>query len=65
MPCFATPDVEVPVNVEILVPTNTREILGLTAQVSAYLLQPGVWIEHQESCLQLFNRIEYFDQLIG
>jgi len=50
---------------EILVPTNTRENLGLTAQVSAYLLHPGAWIEHREGCLQPFNRIEYFDQFIG
>jgi hypothetical protein len=50
---------------EILVPTNTRENLGLTAQVSAYLLHTGAWIEHREGCLQPFNRIEYFDQFIG
>jgi hypothetical protein len=48
-----------------LVPTNTWENLRLPAQVSAYLLQPGAWIEHREGCLQPFNRIEYFDQFIG
>src|SRR5262249_29506366 len=64
MPGFATPHVEIPVDVEILVPTNARENLRLTAQVSLNLLQPGAWIEHREGCLQPFYRIEHFDQFI-